>query len=114
TAVAVHPDDRRFKDLIGKSVTLPIVHRRVPILADEAVDQGFGTGAVKVTPGHDVMDYDIGERHHLEVRTILQLDGRMNIPEVPELHGLPVPKARARIVEMLKAEGALQKVEPYR
>jgi len=80
-------------------VTLPIVHRRVPIVADEAVDQEFGTGAVKVTPGHDVTDYEIGERHHLEVRTILHLDGRMNIPEVPELDGLPVPRARERIVD---------------
>src|SRR5437588_2715893 len=114
TAVAVHPDDWRYKDLIGKSVTLPIVHRRVPIVADDAVDQEFGTGAVKVTPGHDVTDYEIGERHHLEVRTILHLDGRMNLPEVPQLDGLPVPKARERIVEMLRTEGALQKVEPYR
>jgi len=113
TAVAVHPDDWRYKDLIGKSVMLPIVHRRVPIVADEAVDQEFGTGAVKVTPGHDVTDYEIGERHHLEVRSILHLDGRMNLPEVPELDGLPVPKARARMVELLQAEGALQKTEPY-
>ena len=109
----MHPDDWRYKDLIGKSVMLPIVHRRVPIVADEAVDQEFGTGAVKVTPGHDVTDYEIGERHHLEVRSILHLDGRMNLPEVPELDGLPVPKARARIVELLQAEGALQKTEPY-
>ena len=114
TAVAVHPDDWRYKELVGKTVTLPIVHRKVPILADDAVDQGFGTGAVKVTPGHDVMDYEIGERHHLEIRNILHLDGRLNIPEVPELDGLPVGKARPKIVEMLKAEGALQKVEPYR
>ena len=114
TAVAVHPDDWRYKDLIGKFVTLPIVHRRVPIVADEAVDQEFGTGAIKVTPGHDVTDYEIGERHHLEVRSILHLDGRMNIPEVPELDGLSVPKARSRIVESLQAEGALQKIEPYR
>ena len=114
TAVAVHPDDWRYKDLIGKSVTLPIVRRRVPIVADDAVDQEFGTGAVKVTPGHDVTDYEIGERHHLEVRSILHLDGRMNLPEVPELNGLLVPRARERIVEMLRAEGALLKVEPYR
>ena len=112
TAVAVHPDDWRYKDMIGKFVTLPIVHRRVRIVADEAVDQVFGTGAIKVTPGHDVTDYEIGERHHLEVRSILHLDGRMNIPEVPELDGLPVSKARTRIVEMLRAEGALR-VEPY-
>ena len=114
TGVAVHPDDWRYKDLIGKSVVLPITHRRVPIVADEAVDQEFGTGAVKVTPGHDATDYDIGERHHLPVLSILSLDGRMNIPEVPQLHGLKVPEARDRIVEMLRAEGALQKVEPYR
>ena len=114
SGVAVHPDDWRYKDLIGKFVVLPIVHRRVPIVADDAVDQEFGTGAVKVTPGHDATDYDIGERHHLPVRSILSLDGRMDIPEVPALHGLPVPAARERIVELLRAEGALQKVEPYR
>jgi valyl-tRNA synthetase len=113
TGVAVHPDDWRYKDLIGKTVILPIVHRRVPIVADEAVEQDFGTGAVKVTPGHDATDYEIGERHHLPILNILHLDGRMNIPEVPELNGLPVAKARSRIVEMLRAEGALQKVEPY-
>jgi valyl-tRNA synthetase len=114
TGVAVHPDDWRYKDLIGKHVVLPVVHRRVPIVADEAVDQEFGTGAVKVTPGHDATDYDIGERHHLPVLSILTLDGRMNLPEVPQLHGLKVPEARNRIVEMLRAEGALQKMEPYR
>ena len=114
TGVAVHPDDWRYKDLIGKHVVLPIVHRRVPIVADEAVDQGFGTGAVKVTPGHDATDYDIGERHHLPILSILTLDGKMSIPEVAELHGLKVPQARERIVAMLRAEGALQKIEPYR
>ena len=113
TGVAVHPDDWRYKDLIGKFATVPIVHRRVPIVADEAVEQDFGTGAVKVTPGHDATDYDIGERHHLPILNILHLDGRMNIPEVPEINGLPVAKAREKIVEMLRAEGALQKIEPY-
>ena len=114
TAVAVHPDDWRYKDLIGKTVILPILHRRIPIVADEAVDREFGTGAVKVTPGHDVTDYEIGERHHLPILTILTLDGRMKIPEVPQLDGLPVAKARSQIVEMLRAENALQKIEPYR
>src|SRR2546425_4493453 len=113
TGVAVHPDDWRYKDLIGKSVMLPVVHRAVPIVADEAVDREFGTGAVKVTPGHDVTDYDIGERHHLPILSILHLDGRMNIPEVPDLNGLPVARARLRIVEMLRADGALQKLESY-
>jgi valyl-tRNA synthetase len=114
TGVAVHPDDPRYRDLVGKFVTLPIVHRRVPIVADDAVEIGFGTGAVKVTPGHDTTDYEIGERQKLEVRNILHLDGRMNIPEVADLDGLKVPQARARIVEMLRADGALQKIDPYR
>ena len=114
TAVAVHPDDWRYRDLIGKTVILPILHRRIPIVADEAVDREFGTGAVKVTPGHDVMDYEIGERHHLPILTILTLDGRMKVPEVPQLDGLPVAKARPQIVEMLRSENALQKIEPYR
>jgi valyl-tRNA synthetase len=114
TAVAVHPEDPRYRDVIGKTVTLPIVHRQVPVVADEAVDQAFGTGAVKVTPGHDVTDYEIGERHQLPIINVLHLDGRMNIPDVSEIDGLPVAKARPRIVDMLKAEGALQKVEPYR
>jgi valyl-tRNA synthetase len=114
TAVAVHPDDWRYKDLIGKSVILPIVKRPVPIIADDAVDQEFGSGAVKVTPGHDATDYEIGERHHLPILSILHLDGRMNIPDVPEIDGLPVLQARERIVTMLRAAGALQKVEPYR
>ena len=114
TGVAVNPKDDRYRDLVGKTVTLPIVHRRVPIVADDAVDLGFGTGAVKVTPGHDLTDYEIGERQKLEVRNILHLDGRMDIPDVPELDGLKVPQARERIIEMLRAESALQKVEPYR
>ena len=75
------------------------------MVADEAVDPEFGTGVIKVTPGHDATDYEIGERHKLEIRSILHLDGRMKIPEVPELDGLPVDKARDRIVEMLRAEG---------
>ncbi|HEY8677611.1 MAG TPA: valine--tRNA ligase [Candidatus Dormibacteraeota bacterium] len=114
TGVAVNSKDARYRDLVGKMVMLPIVHRPVPIVADDAVEIGFGTGAVKVTPGHDTTDYEIGERQKLEVRNILHLDGRMNIPEVADLDGLKVPQARTRIVEMLRAEGALQKIEPYR
>ncbi len=114
TGVAVHPDDPRYRKLVGKFVILPIVHRRVPIVADAAVDRDFGTGAVKVTPGHDSTDYEIGERQHLEVLSILHPNGRMNLPQVPELDGKPVPEARQRIVEMLRSEGALSKIEPYR
>ncbi len=114
TAVAVNPADARFRHLVGKYAILPLVHRRVQIIADEAVDPEFGTGAVKVTPGHDATDYEIGERRGLEKLSILHLDGRMNIPGIPELDGLPVPEARARTVELLRTEGALRKVEPYR
>jgi len=113
TGVAVNPDDDRYRHLVGKTVMLPLVHRRVPIVADPAVDIGFGTGAVKVTPGHDLTDYEIGERQGLEVRNILHKDGRLDIPELPELDGLKVAQARPRIVEMLRAEGALKKIEPY-
>jgi len=113
TGVAVHPEDARYRALVGKTVVLPIVHRRVPIVADAAVEQDFGTGAVKVTPGHDATDFEIGERQHLEIRNILHPDGRMKIPEVPALDGLPLTEARARIVEMLRGEGALEKIDPY-
>ena len=114
TGVAVHPDDWRYKDLHGKTAILPILHRRIPILADDAVEQDFGTGAVKVTPGHDVTDYEIGERHDLPILTILALDGRMKTPEVPQVDGLPVAEARPKVVDLLRAENALQKIEPYR
>ncbi len=114
TGVAVHPSDERYRALVGKFARLPVVHRLVPIVADEAVDPDFGTGAVKVTPGHDATDYEIGERQGLPILSILHPDGRINLPQVPELDGLRVPDARQRIVEMLRAEGALQKVEPYR
>ncbi len=115
TAVAVHPDDERYRRLQGRVAMLPLVHRRLPIIADaEGVDPQQGTGAVKVTPGHDPVDYEIGQRHHLEVLTILHPDGRMKVPEVPELDGRPLREARRRIVEMLRAEGALVRTEPYR
>jgi valyl-tRNA synthetase len=113
TGIAVHPEDERYRALIGKFALLPLVQRRLPIVGDAAVDPAFGTGAVKVTPGHDATDYEIGERHHLEVLTILHLDGRMDIPSIPELDGKTVPQAREAIVGMLKTAGALQKVDPY-
>src|SRR5438067_1743694 len=99
--------------LVGKTAILPLVGRRLPIVADEAVDQDFGTGAVKVTPGHDATDYEIGERHGLEILTVLHPDGRMDLPAIAALDGKPVAEARASIVEMLKADGSLQKIEPY-
>src|SRR5437870_695728 len=75
TGVAVHPDDPRYRDIAGKTAILPLVGRKMPIVADEAVDPEFGTGALKVTPGHDPMDYEIGQRHHLEVINGMHLDG---------------------------------------
>jgi valyl-tRNA synthetase len=115
TAVAVHPDDPRYRAYHGRFAILPLLGRRLPIVADaEGVDPQQGTGAVKVTPGHDPADYDIGQRHQLEVLNILHPDGRMNLPALPQLDGLPLLEARKRIVEMLRAEGALVMTQPYR
>jgi len=112
TGVAVHPDDPRYRDLVGKTAILPLVGRKLPIVADEAVDPDFGTGALKVTPGHDPMDYDIGQRHHLEVINGMHPDGRMNVPGL-RYDGLPGVEARKLVVEDLKKQGVLLKEEPY-
>ncbi len=112
TGVAVNPTDDRYKALIGKTAILPLVGRRLPIVGDEAVEKDFGTGALKVTPGHDPMDYDIGQRHSLEVINGMHLDGSMNVPGLP-YDGLPALEARRRVVADLKAQGALLKEEPY-
>ncbi len=80
-AVAVHPDDERYKDLIGTRVLLPLTNREIPIIADEYVDPKFGTGAVKITPAHDPNDFEMGERHNLERLQVIDFDGRMiNVP----------------------------------
>src|SRR5438270_10639360 len=113
TGVAVHPRDARYASLVGRSVVHPLTGERLPIVADEAVDPDFGTGAVKVTPAHDPTDYEIGERHGLEILTVLHPDGRMDLPAIAALDGKPVAEARASVVEMLKADGSLQKIEPY-
>jgi len=112
TGVAVNPTDDRYKDLIGKTAILPLVGRKLPIVGDEAVEKDFGTGALKVTPGHDPMDYDIGQRHSLEIVNGMNLDGTMNVPGLP-YDGLPALEARRRVVEDLKAQGFLVKEEPY-
>jgi valyl-tRNA synthetase len=77
TDVAFNPDDERFRDLVGRFVILPIMERRIPIIADSAVEQGFGTGAVKITPAHDPTDFEIGDRHNLERIQVIGFDGRM-------------------------------------
>ena len=112
TGVAVNPTDDRFKSLIGKTAILPLVGRKLPIVGDELVEKDFGTGALKVTPGHDPMDYDIGQRHHLEIVNGMNLDGTMNVPGLP-YDGLPALEARRRVVEDLKAQGFLVKEDPY-
>ena len=78
TAVAVNGDDPRYKELVGSEVVLPILGRRIPIVGDDAVETEFGTGALKVTPGHDPVDFELGERHGLPIITVLNLDGTMN------------------------------------
>src|SRR5712691_2805788 len=112
-AVAVHPDDERYRDLVGKEAIVPIAERRVPIIGDERVDPGFGTGAVKVTPGHDPMDWEIGRDHGLPELTVIGLDARMN-EEAGELAGLTQAEAEARIVARLQEQGLIERREPYR
>ncbi|MFL5732462.1 MAG: valine--tRNA ligase [Chloroflexia bacterium] len=112
TAVAVHPDDKRWKHLVGKRVILPIMNREIPIVADEGVDPEFGTGAVKVTPGHDPLDFEIGQRHSLPIVNILNLDGTLNENAGPYA-GQPVLEARQGVVDQLQREGYLVKTEPH-
>ncbi len=112
-AVAVHPDDDRYRGLVGRDVIVPVVERRVPIIADERVEPDFGTGAVKITPGHDPMDWEIGRDHGLPELTVIGLDARMNA-EAGEYAGLSQEEADAAIVERLRAAGLLEKQEPYR
>jgi valyl-tRNA synthetase len=113
TCVAVHPEDPRYTDLIGKEVALPLTGRTIPIIADEYVDREFGSGAVKITPGHDPNDYEIAERHDLEKINILNPDGTLN-SNVPEKYrGMDVKAARDQVVEDIKAAGLFIKEESH-
>jgi len=113
SAVAVHPDDERYKDLVGQEIILPIVGRRIPIIADHYVDPEFGTGCVKITPAHDFNDYDIGKRHDLLMHNILTDDGALN-DDVPELYrGMDRFDARKAIIAEFESLGLLEKVEDY-
>src|SRR5216684_194173 len=115
TAVAVHPQDARYAGFVGKTARVPIIDLPVPILADDAVVPSFGTGAVKVTPAHDANDFEIGQRHKLEMPLVMTEDGRMQHPtRVPKsLADLDRFAARERIVDLLKERGQLEKIEPY-
>ena len=114
TAVAVHPDDERYRHLVGRTVRLPLAERDIPIIADDAIDPAFGTGAVKVTPAHDPVDFEIGRRHGLPSLDIMTPDARMN-DQVPErFRGLDRFEARKRVVAEFEAAGLLVKVDAHR
>ena len=112
-AVAVSPEDDRWRDAIGREVVVPFVERRVPVIADERVDPEFGTGALKVTPGHDPVDFEIGRAHDLPELTVIGPDGRMN-EEAGELAGLTQEEADERVLGWLSEHGQLEKRESYR
>ena len=110
TAIAVHPDDERYKDLVGKNAILPIVNKEIPIIADSYVDREFGTGVVKITPAHDPNDFEVGVRHNLPKINVMNDDGTMN-EKAGKYAGLDRYEARKQIVEELKNEGLLVRVE---
>ena len=112
SGVAVHPDDERYADLVGKTVILPLVERRIPVVADEYADPEKGSGAVKMTPAHDFNDFEVGRRHGLEMINVLDRDARMNENVPGEFQGMDRFKARERVVERMEALGLLEKIEP--
>jgi valyl-tRNA synthetase len=113
TAVAVHPGDERYRDLVGSHCVLPLVGRLLPIIADEHVDPEFGTGALKITPGHDPNDFEIGRAHGLEEIVVIGEDGRMTEGAGERFAGLTAEEARAAVVAALSDEGRLRDEEPY-
>ena len=113
TAMAFHPNDERYVNLLGKHAWRPLAREKIPIVADDAIDPEFGTGVLKVTPAHDALDFEIGQRHNLPIVDVLHADGRINCPAVPELDGLDRFEARKKTAELLQARGALAKREPY-
>ncbi len=112
TAVAVHPNDERYADLVGKSIVLPLMNREIPIVADGYVDKEFGTGAVKVTPAHDPNDYEIGQRHNLPMITVIGFDAKMTA-EAGAYAGLSREDARKAVVRDLQTQNLVEKIEPY-
>ncbi len=117
TAIAVHPDDKRYHDLIGKFVLVPpLLQRKISIIADESVDPEFGTGAVKVTPAHDATDYEIGQRHKLPMPSVLDLNARITGAEIAvgRYEGMTREEGRKAIIAALRAQGLLLEEKPYR
>ena len=113
TGVAVHPKDKRYAKLVGKDVWRPMPREKIPVVADDAIDPEFGTGVLKVTPAHDKVDFEVGQRHNLPVIDVLTADGKINCEAVPELNGLDRFEARKKAAELLEARGLLSKTEPY-
>ena len=114
TAVAVHPDDERYKDLVGKKVILPIMNTEIPIVADEYVEMDFGTGVVKITPAHDPNDFEVGLRHNLPIINVMTDDGYMNDVPPEQYRGMDRYECRKALVKQLEEEGYLVKVEPMK
>ena len=114
TAVAVHPEDERYRNLIGRDVRLPLVDRLIPVIADDAVDPSFGSGAVKVTPAHDPVDFEIGRRHQLPSIDIMTPEARISLAAPPRFQGLDRYEARRRVVAEFEAAGLLERVEQHR
>ncbi|NNE66375.1 MAG: valine--tRNA ligase [Pyrinomonadaceae bacterium] len=113
TAVAVNPSDERYRDLLGKSIDLPLTGRTIPIVSDEYVDSEFGTGAVKITPAHDPNDYELGQRHDLPQLNVMNKDATMNADAGPDFEGLDRYKARKLVIEKFEELGLLEKIDDY-
>lgn len=111
-AVAVNPEDERYKNIIGKELVLPLTDRKIPIIADSYVEKDFGTGMVKITPAHDPNDYEVGKRHNLEVLSVIEKDGKLN-KFAGKFEGMQAKDAREKIVEELKSQNLIEKIEPY-
>lgn len=113
TAIAVHPEDERYKDIVGKNVILPLVNKEIPVVADSYVEMDFGTGVVKITPAHDPNDFEVGKRHNLEIIDVMDKKGFIN-EKGGKYCGMSTADARSKIVEDLKEGGFLIKVEPIK
>jgi valyl-tRNA synthetase len=113
TAVAVHPEDERYRHLVGRRAILPLVGRELPIISDEYVKPEFGTGALKITPGHDPNDFEIGRRHHLDQVSVIGENGRMTDQSPERFAGLPVAEAQKTVVAALEEQGLISRTEPY-
>ena len=112
-ALAVHPADERYRNLLGRMVWRPLAREKIPVIGDDVIDPKFGTGVLKVTPAHDKVDFAIGQRHKLPVIDVLHPDGRVNCVAAPELDGLDRFAAREKASELLAQQGLLSKTEPH-